>query len=182
MKTATLRPWLSPAAFALALMVAGCNDDNGTDNIGTGVKPANKTANETSKTVNQATKTATETTKAAGERLADELSPIAEGFEEFANSLQRNAEDATFDVKQSIEAKMPDVKKLADSLKTRLNAGDDDAKQAARSIDEKLAALNAKLTELGTAGATATKDLKEDTADAFKTLVDNIQNGLKKLG
>ena len=168
MKTATLRPWLSPAAFALALLVAGCNDDNGTDNIGTGIKQANKTA--------------TQTTKAAGERYADELSPIAEGFEQFANSLQKNAEDATFDVKQSIESKLPDVKKLADSLKTRLNAGDDDAKQAAKSIDEKLAALNAKLTELGTAGATATKDLKEDTADAFKSLIDNIQNGLKKIG
>jgi hypothetical protein len=161
MKAHALRPWLSPSLFALALLCAGCNDDNGTTDIGTGVKRTNKEVAQTTKAMNQ--------------KVADELSPMAESLEDFGNTLQKNAEDATFDVKSSIESKLPDVQKLADAVKSRLNAGDDDAKQAATSIDEKLADLKTKLTDLGTAGATATKDMKEDAADAFKSLVDNIQ-------
>jgi len=67
-------------------------------------------------------------------------------------------------------------------VKARLNVGDDDDRQAATKIDEKLADLKSKLATLGNSGTAATKDMKEDAADAFKALVDNIQNGLKKIG
>ena len=169
MRCRTLRPWLTPSLFAAALLFAGCNDDNNmTHDVGTGVKKTNKENAQTTKDMNQ--------------RTADELSPLAEGLEEFGNTLQKHTDDAAYDVKQSIEAKMPDVQKLADSVKLRLNVGDDDDRQAATKIDEKLADLKSKLATLGNSGTAATKDMKEDAADAFKALVDNIQNGLKKIG
>jgi ElaB/YqjD/DUF883 family membrane-anchored ribosome-binding protein len=170
MRLPALRPCFSVSLFSLALLLAGCNDDNnnGTDAIGSTTKRANKDIAQTTKSMDQ--------------RVADELSPLAEGLEDFGNSLQKHSEDATYDVRKSIEAKLPDVQKLADTVKARLNAGNDDARQAAKSIDEKLADLKAKLTALGTDATVATKDAKEDAADAFKSLIDNIQNGLKKIG
>ena len=169
MKLLALRPCLSVSLFSLALLFAtGCRDDNVPDTVGGTTKKANKDIAQTTKSMDQ--------------RVADELSPLAEGMEEFGNSLQKHSEDATFDVKQAIEAKLPDVQKLADTVKARLNAGNDDARQAAKTIDEKFADLKAKLTALGTDATVATKDAKEDAADAFKSLIDNIQNGLKKIG
>ena len=168
MRLPALRPCLSVSLFSLALLLAGCNNDDNGPGVGATTKRANKDIAQTTKSMDQ--------------RVADELSPLAEGLEDFGNSLQKHSEDATYDVRKSIEAKLPDVQKLADTVKARLNAGNDDARQAAKSIDEKFADLKAKLTALGTDATVATKDAKEDAADAFKSLIDNIQNGLKKIG
>ena len=173
MKILAHSPWLSLALVA-AVLAPACNDDS-TD-YGAGA-----TAKNASDKAAQATKDAAKATEDAAKKAVSELKTGADGLEKFANSLQESIGDAAYDVGQSIKAKMPEVEKLAEKVKARLNAGDEDMREAAAKIDEHMTDLRNKLTALGDDAATATKDAKEDAADAFKSLLDNIQNGVKKL-
>lgn len=165
MKNPTHRPWLS-LAFAAAVLAPACTDDNNDYGAGTTTKPAKDVA---------------QATKDAGQKAVSDLKVAADGLERFANSLQEGIGDAAYDAHASITAKMPEVTNLVEKVKARLNAGDEDMRESALKLDEKLADLRNKLAAVGNDAAVATKDAKEDAADAFKSLMDNVQNGIEKL-
>lgn len=170
MKNYAHRPWLSLALVA-AVLAPACTDDN--NDYGAG-----KT---TTTTPAKPTKDVAQATKDAGKKAVDDLKVAADGLERFGNSLQESVGDAAYDAKAAIDAKLPEVNNLIEKVKARLNAGDEDMREAAVKMDEKMADLRNKLAALGTDAAAATKDAKEDAADAFKSLIDNLQNGIKKL-
>ena len=166
MKNSTHRPWLSLALVA-AVLAPACTDDNTDYGAGT--------------TAKKATKDVAQATKDAGKKAVDDLKVVGDGLARFGNSLQESIGDAAYDAKASIEAKMPEVTNLVEKVKARLNAGDEDMRESAAKLDEKLADLRNKVAALGSDAAAATKDAKEDAADAFKSLMDNVQNGIEKL-
>ena len=166
MKNPTHRPWLS-LAFAAAVLAPACTDDNNDYGAGT--------------TTTKPTKDVAQATKDAGKKAVDELKIASDGLERFANSLQESIGDVAYDAHASINAKMPEVNNLVEKVKARLNAGDEDMRESALKLDEKLADLRNKLAAVGNDAAVATKDAKEDAADAFKSLMDNVQNGIEKL-
>jgi uncharacterized phage infection (PIP) family protein YhgE len=168
-KNYTHRPWLSLALVA-AVLAPACTDDS--NDYGAG---------KTSTTPAKATKDVAQATKDAGKKAVDDLKIATDGLERFGNSLQESIGDAAFDTKAAIEAKLPEVNNLAEKVKARLNAGDADMRDSAAKLDEKMTEMKTKLAALGNDASTATKDAKEAAADAFKSLVDNLQNGIKKL-
>jgi len=166
-KNSTHRPWLSLALVAAVLAPACTDDSNDYGAAGT--------------TAKQATKDVAQATKDAGKKAVDDLKVATDGLERFANSLQESIGDAAFDTRAAIEAKLPEVNNLAEKVKARLNAGDEDMRESAATLDEKMTDLRNKLAAIGNDAAVATKDAKEDAADAFKSLMDNLQNGIEKL-
>ena len=89
--------------------------------------------------------------------------------------------DAAGDVGQKIQSKMPELESLVDKAKAKLSAGSAEAKEAAKSLDDKLATLKTKLGQLADSGAQATKELKDEVVDAFQDLVASVKSGLSKL-
>lgn len=164
MKTPACRTWIAVAL--VACLGSGCSDE---------------TARKTEAALEQAGDDIAETTKDVGDKIGDGLAEAADGLEDFSESLASDVSDAAGDVGQKIQSKMPELESLVDKTKAKLSAGGAEAKEAAKSLDDKLATLRTKLGQLADAGAQATKELKDDVVDAFQDLVASIKSGLAKL-